>query len=103
MEVLVDDDNLGAGATPGMSENTFWVRNSPFVADHIAGSLHSAMQVNFSNTRILDKWLNIHNSCLTVNCESSITLSSSLFIIHVTRTYHHYYLDRHCIRISAAI
>lgn len=56
VEVPVEDEDLGAGATPGVNETELWVRNSPFAADHIAaGSFDSAMQVNLSNTGILDE------------------------------------------------
>jgi coatomer protein complex subunit alpha (xenin) len=47
IEVLPEDEELGAGATPGVSETELWVRNSPFAADHVAaGSFDTAMQVN---------------------------------------------------------
>jgi coatomer protein complex subunit alpha (xenin) len=40
------DEELGAGATPGISETELWIRNSPFAADHVAaGSFDTAMQV----------------------------------------------------------
>jgi len=43
---VVEDEDLGAGATPGISETELWVRNSPFAADHVAaGSFESAMQL----------------------------------------------------------
>ncbi|THH32069.1 hypothetical protein EUX98_g2109 [Antrodiella citrinella] len=42
-EVEVD---LGAGATPGVSEAELWTRNSPFASDHAAaGAFESAMQL----------------------------------------------------------
>lgn len=41
--------DLGAGATPGVSEAELWTRNSPFAGDHIAaGAYESAMQVRAS-------------------------------------------------------
>ena len=41
-----EEEELGAGATPGPSETEFWVRNSPLAADHVAaGSFETAMQV----------------------------------------------------------
>jgi coatomer protein complex subunit alpha (xenin) len=47
------EEDLGAGATPGISENELWARNSPFAADHVAaGSFESAMQVRrFSSSK----------------------------------------------------
>ena len=47
-EVAVEEDEeLGAGATPGVSEAELWVRNSPLGVDHVAaGSFESAMQVS---------------------------------------------------------
>ena len=46
-EVAVEEDELGAGATPGVSETELWVRNSPLAVDHVAaGSFESAMQVS---------------------------------------------------------
>ncbi|EIN08411.1 coatomer subunit alpha-2 [Punctularia strigosozonata HHB-11173 SS5] len=54
------DEELGAGASPGISENELWIRNSPFAADHVAaGSFETAMQllnrqlgiVNFSELK----------------------------------------------------
>lgn len=47
-EEAVEDADLGAGATPGVSEVELWTRNSPFAADHVAaGSFESAMQVRY--------------------------------------------------------
>ena len=41
-----EDQELGADATPGVSENELWIRNSPFAGDHVAaGSFDTAMQV----------------------------------------------------------
>ena len=41
------EEELGAGATPGVSETALWVRNSPFAGDHVAaGSFETAMQVS---------------------------------------------------------
>jgi coatomer subunit alpha len=46
-EEVVEDEELGAGATPGVSETELWVRNSPLAVDHVAaGSFESAMQVS---------------------------------------------------------
>ena len=47
VEAPVEEEDLGAGATPGVVETEIWVRNSPFAADHVAaGSFDSAMQVS---------------------------------------------------------
>lgn len=41
-----EDEELGAGAAPGISEVELWVRNSQLAADHVAaGSFETAMQV----------------------------------------------------------
>ena len=46
-DAVDEEDTLGVGATPGVSENEMWVRNSPFAADHVAaGSFETAMQVS---------------------------------------------------------
>jgi len=46
-EDAVEEEDLGAGAAPGVSESELWVRNSPFAADHVAaGSFDTAMQVS---------------------------------------------------------
>jgi len=43
---VVEEEELGAGATPGPSETELWVRNSPLATDHVAaGSFETAMQV----------------------------------------------------------
>lgn len=44
MEIPAEDEELGAGATPGASETKLWVRNSPFAGDHVTvGSSETAM------------------------------------------------------------
>ena len=44
--IEADEDELGAGAAPGVDETELWVRNSPLAVDHVAaGSFESAMQV----------------------------------------------------------
>jgi coatomer subunit alpha len=44
-----EDEELGPGATPGISETELWVRNSPFAGDHVAaGSFDTAMQVCYA-------------------------------------------------------
>jgi len=41
-----EEEELGAGATPGPAEPELWVRNSPLAVDHVAaGSFETAMQV----------------------------------------------------------
>ena len=48
-----EEEELGAGATPGVNEKDLWVRNSPLAADHVAaGSFETAMQV-WNNTYFL--------------------------------------------------
>lgn len=42
-----EEEELGAGATPGADETELWVRNSPLAVDHVAaGAFESAMQVS---------------------------------------------------------
>lgn len=49
-EDAVEEEDLGAGAAPGVNENELWVRNSPFAAEHVAaGSFDSAMQVSYTS------------------------------------------------------
>lgn len=44
---VVEEEELSAGATPGISETELWVRNSPLAVDHVAaGSFETAMQVS---------------------------------------------------------
>lgn len=43
----VEEEELGAGAVPGVSEVEHWVKNSPLAVDHVAaGSFETAMQVS---------------------------------------------------------
>jgi coatomer subunit alpha len=52
-EDLPGDVDLTPGASHGMSDPEFWVRNSPFAADHIAaGSFETAMQVGHRHLHI---------------------------------------------------
>ena len=45
-EIGENEDDLGAGATPGPSETELWIRNSSLAVDHVAaGSFETAMQV----------------------------------------------------------
>ena len=70
-----DDEELGAGAAPGINETELWVRNSPLVADHVAaGSFESAMQVRKIGNGLPDIILMCCSSFLIVNSESSILL-----------------------------
>ena len=47
VEVPAEEEELGAGATPGINETDLWIRNSPFAVDHVAaGSFDSAMQAS---------------------------------------------------------
>ena len=46
-DAVAAEMDVGAGATPGISELELWVRNSPFAADHVAaGSFERAMQAS---------------------------------------------------------
>ncbi|KAF7983484.1 hypothetical protein HWV62_21792 [Athelia sp. TMB] len=46
VEAPVEDEELAAGATPGVDEAALWIKNSPFAVDHVAaGSFESAMQL----------------------------------------------------------
>ena len=52
-EAAEEEADLGAGATPGVSETELWTRNSPFAADHVAaGSFDTAMQVSSSGKTV---------------------------------------------------
>lgn len=42
-----EEEDLGAGAVPGVEETEHWVRNSPLAVDHAAaGSFETAMQAS---------------------------------------------------------
>ncbi|EGN92902.1 hypothetical protein SERLA73DRAFT_65083 [Serpula lacrymans var. lacrymans S7.3] len=72
-EAIVDQD-LGAGAAPGVSETELWVRNSPFAADHVAaGSFDTAMQ-------LLNRQLGIVNFALLKPLFLSIYRSSHAYL-----------------------
>ncbi|KAF8637893.1 hypothetical protein AX17_002516 [Amanita inopinata Kibby_2008] len=44
--IVPEEDELGAGAVPGVSETDLWIRNSPLAVDHVAaGSFETAMQL----------------------------------------------------------
>ena len=59
-EEEVEEVELGAGASPGVSETELWTRNSPFAGDHVAaGSFETAMQVRVQRicvSRISHSW-----------------------------------------------
>lgn len=65
VEAPAEDEELAAGATPGVDEADLWVKNSPFAADHVAaGSFESAMQVSLQTPAVHINEvprLNIHN------------------------------------------
>jgi coatomer subunit alpha len=64
---VAEEEDLGAGATPGVCETELWVRNSPFTADHVAaGSFETAMQVRWD-------WL---GTCRLINPNSSYLIAS---------------------------
>jgi coatomer protein complex subunit alpha (xenin) len=45
-EEVPEEEELGAGATPGVSEVEHWTKNSPLAVDHVAaGSFDTAMQL----------------------------------------------------------
>ncbi|KAK0238015.1 coatomer WD associated region-domain-containing protein [Armillaria nabsnona] len=69
---IPEDEDLGAGANPGVDETELWVRNSPLAADHVAaGSFETAMQllnrqlgiVNFAQLKSL--FLSVYRSSHT--------------------------------------
>jgi coatomer protein complex subunit alpha (xenin) len=69
-----EDEDLGAGATPGISETELWVNNSPFAADHVAaGSFETAMQQ-------LNRQLGIVNFALLKPLFVSIYRSSHTYL-----------------------
>lgn len=73
-EELLEEEELGAGATPGVSETEIWTRNSPFAADHVAaGSFESAMQ-------LLNRQLGIVNFELLKPLFLSVYRSSHTYI-----------------------
>ncbi|KAG1902148.1 coatomer WD associated region-domain-containing protein [Suillus fuscotomentosus] len=73
-EDAVEEEDLGAGAAPGVSENELWVRNSPFAAEHVAaGSFDSAMQ-------LLNRQLGVVNFALLKPSFLSIYRSSHVYV-----------------------
>ncbi|KDQ58434.1 hypothetical protein JAAARDRAFT_128617 [Jaapia argillacea MUCL 33604] len=52
---IEEEEELGAGAAPGISEADLWIRNSPFASDHVAaGSFDSAMQLLHRQFGVVD-------------------------------------------------
>ncbi|KAF5389654.1 hypothetical protein D9757_004110 [Collybiopsis confluens] len=50
-----EQEELGAGATPGISEAEHWVRNSPLAADHVAaGSFETAMRLLYRQLGVVN-------------------------------------------------
>ncbi|TFK34464.1 coatomer subunit alpha-2 [Crucibulum laeve] len=69
-----EEEELGAGATPGVSETELWIRNSPLAADHVAaGSFDTAMQ-------LLNRQLGIANFVLLKPLFLSIYRSSHTYL-----------------------
>jgi len=75
-------EELGPGAAPNVDETEVWIRNSPFVGDHVsAGSFETAMQVRLiSAHQVQYKILTLFYSGSTANLESSIFPSLNLFL-----------------------
>ncbi|KAF9467884.1 coatomer subunit alpha-2 [Collybia nuda] len=68
------EEELGAGATPGVSETELWVRNSPLAADHVAaGSFETA-------TQLLNRQLGIVNFALLKPLFLSVYRSSHTYL-----------------------
>lgn len=60
-EAVEEEADLGAGATPGVSETELWTRNSPFAADHVAaGSFDTAMQVGSASEGLVVETTNTY-------------------------------------------
>jgi Coatomer (COPI) alpha subunit C-terminus len=102
MEEEAVEDELGAGATPGVSETELWVRNSPLAVDHVAaGSFESAMQVSETLESLLYS-IKPHDlfSSSVVNLVLSTSLPSSLCSFQYTALLTFIYLlwhpYRHC-------
>ncbi|KAF8649608.1 hypothetical protein AX16_005698 [Volvariella volvacea WC 439] len=73
-EEPAEEEELGAGATPGVSETELWVRNSPLAVDHVAaGSFDTAMQ-------LLNRQLGIVNFALLKPLFLSIYRSSHTYL-----------------------
>ncbi|KII84248.1 hypothetical protein PLICRDRAFT_701838 [Plicaturopsis crispa FD-325 SS-3] len=73
-EAAVDEEELGAGAAPGVSETELWTRNSPFAGDHVAaGSFESAMQ-------LLNRQLGVVNFTLLKPLFVSVYRSSHTYL-----------------------
>ncbi|KAF9448057.1 coatomer subunit alpha-2 [Macrolepiota fuliginosa MF-IS2] len=73
-EEAAEEEELGAGASPGVDETELWVRNSPLAADHVAaGSFESAMQ-------LLNRQFGISNFVLLKPLFLSIYRSSHVYL-----------------------
>lgn len=98
-DVVAEDEDLGAGATPGVSETELWIRNSPFAADHVAaGSFETAMQVSIRIAGYLPTDYTPNVSCLIASWVLLTSLPcdhfSCQYIVHRMRTcprWHHFH------------
>lgn len=53
-DAVPEEEELGAGSTPGVSEVEHWVRNSPLPSEHIAAGLFdTVMQVSHAKLHVL--------------------------------------------------
>ncbi|KAF8348767.1 coatomer subunit alpha-2 [Amanita rubescens] len=69
-----EEEELGAGATPGPDETELWVRNSPLAVDHVAaGAFESAMQ-------LLNRQFGVVNFALLKPLFMSVYRSSHVYI-----------------------
>jgi len=88
-DAVGEDEDEVAGATPGVSENELWVRNSPFAADHVAaGSFDTAMQVSFLGARFRA----VLNDVQLLNRQFGVVNFAPLkqLFLHVYRSSHAY-------------
>lgn len=100
-EAVEQDEELGAGAAPGVSETDLWVRNSPLAVDHVAaGSFESAMQVSGFYFTIRHKNLKAFFSSSVANLVLSTLLSSNLcsfrYTAHLMFICHLWHRCRRC-------
>ncbi|KAG6854100.1 hypothetical protein C0991_010514 [Blastosporella zonata] len=73
-EEAQEEEELGAGAAPGVSEVELWVRNSPLAADHVAaGSFETAMQ-------LLNRQFGVVNFAILKPAFTSIYRSSHTYL-----------------------
>ncbi|KAG2008409.1 coatomer subunit alpha-2 [Coprinopsis cinerea AmutBmut pab1-1] len=76
-EAAEEEEELGAGAAPGVDERDLWVRNSPLAVDHVAaGSFESAMQ-------LLNRQFGVVNFALLKPLFLSIYRSSHVYLTPV--------------------